>query len=356
MADSDPRNSFYIEPNLTGKNIAKTLKMFAMLPVTLSMPLIKLVTYPTLGPIYFAAKKGIELRNISKEKKRLWKLLLEKIEEFGTKITEYEKYRDVALKNIKTAREAKDNKRKENVRRELKKKAKETKQEIDIIYINLKRELNDNEELNNNDELKKGFEDFISLLNQEMNELNSPEKKRTIELSTETESNLRPASATSRPASASAVARLGKVFGFKPQNEKQDEYIREYLENYKSILELKKQKAVTIATPRDPLMAERIHISDLDIEKNINNAYDPYIKDLESANSKLYKKLTDNSKTTIETILLERRRIGAGAKVPKKKVPKAKVPKAKVPKKKVPKAKVPKKKVPKAKPTRTTDA
>lgn len=301
MADRDPRNSFYIEPNLTGRNFVKGLQMLAMVPVALSLPLIKLVTYPTLGPLYFAAKKGLEMRDISREKTRLWKLLLEKIGEFGTKITEYEKYRDVALKNIKTAREAKNNERKENVRRELKKKAKETKQEIDIIYKNLKRELNDNEELNDNDELKKGFEDFISLLNQEMNELNSPEKKRTIELPTETESNLRPASATSRPASASAsaVARLGKVLGFKPQDEKQDEYIRKYLENYKSILELKKQKAVTIATPRDSLMAERIRISDSDIEKNINNAYDPYIKDLESANSKLYKKLTDNSKKTI---------------------------------------------------------
>jgi hypothetical protein len=389
----DPRNSSYIKPFFSQENFIKGLKMLPMLPVELSLPAIKLVTYPTLGPLYLAAKQGIKMRNISVEKKRLWNLLLEKLKEFGEKITEYEKYRDAALINIKTARKAKDNELKEEVRRELIKKATETKGKLSIIYKNLKKELDINKELKDNEELKKRFEYFISLLNKEMNELESPENERTIYLPTETESNLRPASAAARP--ASAVARLGKVFGFKPQDEKQDENIEEYLKNYKLIQELKKEKHVKLETQRDSLMADRIHITPYELITNINNYYDPKIEALKVANDKL--KLTDKSKAIIETKLLEEgRRISAGAKVskakvpkakvskakvpkakvskakvskakvpkakvpkakvPKAKVPKAKVPKAKVPKKKVPKAKVPKKKVPKAKPTQTTCA
>lgn len=334
----DPRNSSYIGPTLTGENLAKSIQTLLMVPVPLIKPLIMLVTIPTLGPLYFAAKKGIKMREISQEKKRLWKLLLEKIEEFGTKIIEYEKYQDAALIEIKKAREANDNGSKKRIRGELNKKATETKKEIDIICKELKGEL---KSIDDKTELKERFEEFISLLKKGIGELDSPEIKRTIDLPTETESNLRPASAT---------ARLGKFFGLKSKDEKQDKYMNEFLENYKSIIELKKQKAVTLATPRDSLMAERIPMLASDIKNNINKAYDPKIEKLEIANSKLYERLTSDNKARIETgLLLERRiggRISAGAKVPKAKVHKAKVPKSKVPKKKVPKAK----------PTRTTGA
>ena len=338
----DPRNSSYIGPNFTTENLAKSIQTLLMVPVPLIKPLIMLVTIPTLGPIYFAAKKGLEMRKISEENKRLWNLLLEKIEEFGTKIIEYEKYQDATLIKIENARKAKDkDKELKRIREELNKKATETKKEIGIIYENLKSEL---ESIGDKTELKKRFEEFISLLKKGMGELDSPEIKRTIDLPTETESNLRPASAT---------ARLGKFFGLKSKDEKQDKYMNEFLENYKSIIELKKQKAVTLATPRDSLMAERIPMLASDIKNNINKAYDPKIEELKNANSILYKRLTSDNKARIETgLLLERRiggRISAGAKVskavPKKKVPKAKVSKA-----------VSKKKVPKAKPTRTTCA